>query len=365
MQESVAEAKFFVTNANNQLATFTEAATGLARQLENLPGRKNVVLFSSGYPVNPSSIAFQILLEFNGHGGSGGIMPMHILTARFGQLTDETGTERLRAALRELNGSQVSIYSVNMARLAGNSLANSPQAQYIPTTLQGQRNSDDSSSRKAFLGRVSASTGGMTTDWNAFDQLGSRVQADNCAYYLAAFRPGSKSKAGAYGDFEIRVKRPGIQVETRPGYLQRTERTDQDRTVAAAFEFPEVFQDFPTSATVSAESGKISVQLSIPAKSLAFAAQDGKWLCKIRLLGALVDPSGAWATGGNKYSIAREFDLSFDAAGLESFRRTEKVTAPATAQAPAGCYELILVTRQWPSGLISTFYTTVVVPEPR
>ncbi len=364
MQDSVSEAKIFVNNAINHLTTFTEAATGLAHQLEPLPGRKSVVLYSSGYPVTPSSTAFQILLQFNHSAGPEDIMPMHILTARFGQLTDETGTDRLRAALRELNGSQTSVYAVNTARLTGEGLANSPESQYIPRSLQGQYNSEDRSSRKSFLERVSDSTDGLSSELTAFEKLEKRLLEDNSAYYVLGFRPSWKFKEGSFKKYEVKVDRPGISVKARSGYLLRKEDTARD-TIESAFEFPEVFRDFPTAGTASVTGNQVSVQLSIPTQALLFGTENGKWVCRIRVLGVLVDSSGTWQTGGNKYSMAREFNLSLDKARLETLLKTANVTAPLTAQAPPGRYELILVTRQWPSGRVSTWYTDVAVPEPQ
>jgi hypothetical protein len=196
----------------------------------------------------------------------------------------------------------------------------------------------------------------------AFDKLEKQLLEDNSVYYLIGFRPSWKFKRGSFKKYEVKVKRPGITVKARAGYLLRKEGTARDM-IAAAFEYPEVFRDFPTSGTASVTGDQISVQLSIPTQSLLFGSEKGKWVCRIRVMGVLIDSSGTWQTGGNKYSMAREFNLSLDKARLDTLLKTANVTAPLATQAPPGQYELILVTRQWPSGRISTWYTDVAVPE--
>jgi VWFA-related protein len=66
---------------------------------------------------------------------------------------------------------------------------------------------------------LSKDTGGKAfLDSNDFGKAFTTVQNDTATYYELGYRSGNHAKDGAYRRISVRVKRPGVKLDFRPGY---------------------------------------------------------------------------------------------------------------------------------------------------
>ncbi len=70
------------------------------------------------------------------------------------------------------------------------------------------------------LRSISNGTGGFATvNSNNFDAGFDRIQRENSRYYVLGYYPSEHAPEGSFRKFELRTRRPGLQVEARQGYM--------------------------------------------------------------------------------------------------------------------------------------------------
>lgn len=187
-----------VTGQNQLAAPVTEAMLlernsmaslrSIAEAVAEIKGRrKMLLLFSHNLSVN-----MQRVIDY-----SGGTL----------SLPEEDAHKAITAATR----SNVTIYSIDPRGLsADGGLGESETAPTIATDMDHRMNMDA-------LARV---TGGFAlTNTNSFDQAFARIVRENSSYYVLGYSSTNDRRDGRYRRLEVRVKRPGLQVRTRGGYL--------------------------------------------------------------------------------------------------------------------------------------------------
>ncbi|HEX8292284.1 MAG TPA: VWA domain-containing protein, partial [Pyrinomonadaceae bacterium] len=198
----------------------------IVRGMRELPGRKSVVVFSGG---------FQIYRDLN-------------------QPHDRRGSDRILENLRRLtdqaNRASVVIYTMDARGLVAANLtaadnyypAPGADPAASPLATRGQeiiRNQEG-------LAYLAEQTGGIFIR-NTNDLSGGmeRVLEDQRGYYLVGFRPSGdvfeplKGKT-RFNKFEVKLKRPGLSIRTRAGFLgfvevrkQPAARTRNEQLLAA------------------------------------------------------------------------------------------------------------------------------------
>jgi len=79
------------------------------------------------------------------------------------------------------------------------------------------------------LRAMARSIGGFTNaGTNYFSRTFERIAVDSSSFYSLGFNSGYVKDDGRYVDVEVRVKRPGLTVRTREGYVPLTERQRQE-----------------------------------------------------------------------------------------------------------------------------------------
>ena len=69
---------------------------------------------------------------------------------------------------------------------------------------------------------------------NGFDQALARVVQENSTYYVLGFSSNNGRRDGRYRRLEVRVKKPGLTVRTRDGYIAPSQSDRVARTPPAA-----------------------------------------------------------------------------------------------------------------------------------
>jgi VWFA-related protein len=327
------ETEFNIFNTDEKLA----ALESLADMLKGVPGRKSVIHFSSGI--------------------------------------ERTGIEnqaQLRAATDAANQANVSLYTVDARGLAalppgGDASAASPAgtAVYSGAAVSSQISGLQGS--RETLATLATDTGGRTFyDLNDFAPAFSEVQKENSSYYLLGYAPSNTKSDGRFRRIRVEVDRPGVKVESRPGYFapksfRQFTREDKELQLQQAMDLDTPFVDLPMAVEAS-----------------YFRQPDGKFYI---VLAAKI-PGSAVSFLSKSETHQTEFDFAWratDAAGhaIAALRDTLPVKLdPSTYQQvisgnilyeggivlPAGKYNLKVVARENRSGRLGTFEQPLVLP---
>lgn len=177
--------------ARQTLTTLRAVVSGLAR----VPGRKTLVLFSEGF------------------------------------FFDETAAE-LRETVAAAARAGVTFYSIDARGLDrfGDRLSDQPGAMELSSS--GQAQFDEKSDGPNSL---AVDTGGLALrNGNDFTRALGRVAADTRTYYLLAYRPANTAFDGTFRRIQVKVKRPGLVVRARAGYIAAAPAVAGSSTPAAA-----------------------------------------------------------------------------------------------------------------------------------
>lgn len=188
-----------------KITQFLGGFQALARQLDAIRGRKNVILFSEGFDtaivsgtvgnergMSSTAVTTGALWEVDGD-------------AYFGSATGLSAMTNLFATMR---GSDVVIHAVDLGS-AGTDTMN----------LSSQEGSAFSGSTIDSLATFASNTGGRFM--KGVSDVGAALSDISNAtkdYYVLAFSPTS-SEVGKLRKLKIKVKKPGLRVNHRPAYL--------------------------------------------------------------------------------------------------------------------------------------------------
>ncbi len=82
-----------------------------------------------------------------------------------------------------------------------------------------QNNLDSNFNTQEVMATLSSDTGGKAFfDSNDFSPAFQRIQQDTSAYYVIGFRSTDTQRDGRYRRLTIKINRPGVKLEYRPGY---------------------------------------------------------------------------------------------------------------------------------------------------
>jgi hypothetical protein len=137
------------------------------------------------------------------------------------------------------------------------------------------------------LGHV---TGGFSlVNSNSFTETFERIVRDNSVYYMLGFNTAREKVDGRYVRVEVRVKRPGLTVRAREGYVaptreeQRTRASVQLSTgVAAALGNPMTTSGLPMRVSAAPFKGtgsnaRVAIALEIDAAALGLVEKEGSF----------------------------------------------------------------------------------------
>jgi VWFA-related protein len=180
-------------NARTSLSSIRK----LAEFMAGVRGRRKTMLLVS------EGISYDIYDIFNNRSAS--------------VVVDET-----RDAIAAATRSNVSIYAIDPRGLGGfddiasiggapEELRNESPARGILSELQLSQNS---------LRTIATETGGFAAvNRNDFSDAFARIVRENSSYYVLGYYPTNDRRDGRFRRIEVRVKRPGLQVRSRRGYV--------------------------------------------------------------------------------------------------------------------------------------------------
>ena len=334
---------------------FTCAAiSALSRHLGSLPGRKQLLYISNGYPLDVKHTLTHLISQRAISYAPGQIIQIHLATNNFMSGTGRTSNllSKLKSAVNQANRSQVSVYSIDPRGLMTPPISNAGN-KGSGSYLYPSYSTEDLTAPHQFLASLSLGTGGLWfADDNDLARPLRKSYRDGREYYLLGYVPTVVRKAGKYHKIKVKIRRKGLKLRYREEYIEEDPQETKTVDLANAFKFPDLFKDFPIDTQISNQKGKLKIQARIPTNAFTFSSEGKKNRCVIELFGALFDRSGKWV--GDNFYFAEQIDLDFDEIDLAKFRRYKYFVPMAEQVAPSGPHDLVVVVRQKLTGSMST-----------
>jgi VWFA-related protein len=214
------------------------ALKGALRSLKDLPGRKSIVLFSYGFPTQPA---------VEDEGNRDRANPNGNQSPPTGELVLPTSVEGNSSTTKIQSGrtvwdyqrltdqaarASVTIYPVDMGGLRTlnyDASVQSPESTRNPSAFLDQQRKSFRDPQDGLL-TLARETGGIPfINTNGFKEAFQRVIEDQSGYYLLAYSPeetafvSQSNGTRQYRKITVKVKRPGLTVRTRQGFLGVTD----------------------------------------------------------------------------------------------------------------------------------------------
>ena len=286
----------------------------------------------------------------------------------------QTGIENqsaLRAAINTAIKANVAIYTMDSRGLEaeppGGSAATASlrgTAMYSGAAVQSRLDANFASQET--LTTLSGDTGGKAfLDTNDLGQIFDRVQRDTSVYYVLGYKSSNALRDGRYRHIQVKVNRPGINLEFRKGYYApkdfqhfNAEDKEQQMLDELASELPDTDVAVYMAASYFRMDDRrfyVPVALVVPGSQIPFTKGGDKDKASLDVLGEVLDelkrPVG---------SVRETVKLSLDAS--QEVRRKNVQYSTGFLLSP-GKYHFKFVVRENQSGRLGSFETDVVVPD--
>jgi VWFA-related protein len=331
-------------------------ASFVVDSLRQLPGRKSMVLISGGLPIigpQQASVAGNVSYYLN-------------------LLTDKATRAGVAIHTMDIRGLQAHSAVASFADTPGRSALGEGSisgsfGRMPDEALFGNRNPFDQMEAHQGLRALAYATGGIPVlNKNDFNEGLNKILDASEAYYLLAYTPSDGKFDGDFRKLEIKVKRDGLKVYNRRGYIAREDKpsaapaTKQEQLLAA-IKSPLARRDIELDAMLlykaaTPEQGAIDINLFIDAKKLNFEPSGDKQQANYDVAGFIFDEIGKLRGG---------FSETINVALTPEEQNRARATGfsySANTNLPPGVYQIRLAARDNKTGSIGTLSRYIEVP---
>jgi len=286
----------------------------------------------------------------------------------------QTGIENqtaLRAAVNTAIKANVAIYTTDSRGLE----AEPPGGSASTASLRGtamysgaavESRLDANFASQETLTTLAGDTGGKAfLDTNDLGLVFDRVQRDTSVYYVLGYRSSNALRDGKYRHIQVKVNRPGLNLEFRKGYYApkdfqhfNSEDKEQQMTDELSSELPNTDVALYMAASyfrIDDHRFYVPVALVVPGSQIPFLKGGDKDKATLDIIGEVLDelkrPVG---------SVRETVKLSLDAA--QEVRRKNVQYSTGFLLVP-GKYHFKFVVRENQTGRLGSFETDFVVPD--
>ncbi len=277
----------------------------------------------------------------------------------------------LRAATNAAVRANLAIYSVDTRGLQ----AIGPLGDASTGSLRGQgaynggallNNMNQNFATQEVMATLSADTGGKAFfDSNDFAPAFERVQHDTSAYYAIGFHSTNPARDGKYRRLTIKINRPGIKLEYRPGYYAPADfahsgKEDRERDLDN-----QLASDLPaTDVAVYLDAMYfrmdenrfyVPVSLIVPGSQIPFVKGGDKDKATLDIVGTVIDEVKR-PIGHARETVKLNLDQSKQA-------RQKTIQYTTSFNLPPGKYHLKFVVRENQTGRMGSFEADITLPE--
>jgi VWFA-related protein len=277
----------------------------------------------------------------------------------------------LRAAVNAAVRANLAIYSVDTRGLQ----AVTPLGDASSGSLRGTgafsggaltNNMNANFASQEVMGTLSTDTGGKAfLDSNDFAPAFAQVQRDTSAYYAIGFRSSNPARDGRYRKLTIKVNRPGVKLEYRPGYyapadFQHAGKEDRERDLdeQLASDLPATDMAVYLDALyfrLDENRFFVPVSLIVPGSQIPFVKGGDKDKATLDIIGTVIDEAKR-PIGHARETVKLNLDPSLQA-------RQKNIQYTTSFNLPPGKYRLKFVVRENQTGQMGSFEAEITLPE--
>lgn len=301
----------------------------------------------------------------------------------------------LHAAVNAAVRANLSVYSVDSRGLEaisplGDASTGSLRGTAAYTGAATQNNFDSNYNSQELLSTLASDTGGkFYSDSNDFAPAFQQMQQDTSAYYVIGFRSTDPTQDGRFRKLAIKVNRPDIKLEYRPGYyapadykhsnhqgreqqLQDQLASDLPATDVAVYLNALYFRTGIGTGAGNTDRYTLPISLLIPGSQIPFVKGGDRdkatldILGQIRAVGSAAhagdSPSGRGPGGPSRDEgdVRQTIKLAIDSSQQV---RQKNIQYSTSFVLPPGRYELKFVVRENETGKMGSFFTEIDIPD--
>ena len=277
----------------------------------------------------------------------------------------------LRSAINAAVRANLAIYSVDTQGLQ----AISPLGDASTGSLRGNgaangralmNNMNANFATQEVMATLSTDTGGKAFfDSNDFAPAFAQVQRDTSAYYAIGFRSSNPMRDGRYRKLTIKINRPGVKLEYRPGYyapadFKHSGREDRERELEE-----QLTSDLPATDMavyldamyfrLSENRFYVPVSLVVPGSQIPFVKGGDKDKATLDIIGTVIDEAKR-PIGRARETVKLNLDPNLQA-------RQKNIQYTTSFNLPPGKYRLKFVVRENQTGRMGSFEAEITLPE--
>jgi VWFA-related protein len=276
----------------------------------------------------------------------------------------------LRSAINAAVRANLSIYSLDARGLQTVSLGDASTGSlrgtgaYNGAAIQNSFNANFASQET--LTTLSVDTGGKAfLDNNDFSPAFAQIQRDTSAYYVVGFHSSNQARDGRYRKLTVKVNRPGVKLEYRPGYyapadFKHSGREDRERDLddELASELPATDVALYLDAyyfRMDENRFYVPVSLIVPGSQIPFVKGGDRDKATLDVIGEVIDDA--------KRPIGHVRETVKLAVDPQQQARQKNIQYSTSFNLPPGKYHLKFVVRENQNGHMGSFETDIVLPD--
>jgi VWFA-related protein len=277
----------------------------------------------------------------------------------------------LRSAINAAVRADLSIYSVDTRGLQaigpmGDASTGSYRGQVAFNGGSLMTNMQSNFNTQEVMGTLSSDTGGKAFfDSNDFAPAFAQVQKDTSAYYAIGFHSSDLARDGKYRKLTVKITRPGIKLEYRPGYYapadfkhSGNEDREQELQDQLSSDLPAtdiaVYMD-AMYFRLDADRYYMPVSLVVPGSQIPFVKGGDKDKATLDIIGAVIDETKR-PVGRVRDTVKLNLDTSIEA-------RQKNIQYTTSFNLPPGKYQIKFVVRENQTGRMGSFIAEVTLPD--
>jgi VWFA-related protein len=277
----------------------------------------------------------------------------------------------IRAAINAAVRADLAIYSVDTRGLQtvgslGDASTGSlrGQAAFNGGSLMSNMNANFDS--QEVMTTLSTDTGGTAfLDSNDFAPAFAKVQSDTSAYYAIGFHSSNPARDGKYRRLTVKINRPGIKLEFRPGYYAPAdfrhsgkEDREQELEDQLASDLPATDMAVYLDAMyfrLDESRFYVPVSLVVPGSQIPFVKGGDKDKATLDIIGEVIDEVKR-PIGHVRETVKLNLDQTVNA-------RQKNIQYTTSFNLPPGKYDLKFVVRENQTGRMGSFEAAITLPD--
>ena len=216
------------------------------------------------------------------------------------------------------------------------------------------------------MSTLSTDTGGKAFfDSNDFAPAFAQVQNDTSAYYAIGYHSTNPARDGKYRRLTIKLDRPGVKLEYRPGYyapadFRHSGREDREQELEDELASDLPATDIPVYMDASyfrlnENRYYVPVSLLIPGSQIPFVKGGDKDKATLNIIGVVIDEVKR-PIGRARQTVKLNLDQTLQA-------RQRNIEYTTSFDLPPGKYTLKFVVRENQTGRMGSFMANITLPD--